>query len=138
MRRLSYTARVALISSAIFIASAAVFSSAAAEKELPVYKDTKNGYFLFSPPQGWRIQAYEDPRTKVAFHHPTEDGVHIRIIVREAPQETLADIKANYNDFAQMLTSKGIAVRITETECLGVRAMQMSYHAREGPNPNFS
>ena len=60
-----------------------------------LYKD-KNGYFAVISPEGWKREDYpsETVRSKVAFHHPIEKRVFIRII--SAP---LPDPKRTFNDF---------------------------------------
>ncbi len=53
---------------------------------LVLYKD-KNGYFVVKIPTGWEREDYpsETIRSKVAFHHPTEEGIHMRIISGPTP-----------------------------------------------------
>jgi len=46
-----------------------------------VYEDRQNGYFRFTPPEGWCFTEYSDPRTKVVFFHPTIPEIKIRFIV---------------------------------------------------------
>jgi len=71
-----------------------------------LYKD-KNGYFGAKPPEDWKQEDYpsETVRSKVAFHHPTERGVFIRIISAPLPDPNVkfgdffADIKENLGTY---------------------------------------
>lgn len=58
-----------------------------------LYRDKKNEYFIFAPPEGWTAKEHSDPRTKVAFHSPADYEVYILIIVEEAPGDTFQTIK---------------------------------------------
>lgn len=88
----------------------------------PVYKDFKNGYFSFMPPKSWRVDEYEDPRTKVELVHPFERGVYVRLIVREAPAETFEDMKRRARAKAQKWWAKSLPCTVDNAEWLGVPA----------------
>ena len=94
--------------------------------ELKVYKDKKNEYFMFALPKGWTVREYSDPRTKVSFNHPSADGVFIRFIVREAPDETFNSMKHNDEITAQQMNSRGISCDVKETEFLGMQCSEIS------------
>lgn len=85
-----------------------------------IYRDEKNGYFTFCPPKGWRVQEYNDPRTKVSFNHPDDARIFVRFIVREAPGETFAGMIKADEEMAQEFNAKGIPCNVEQTERLGV------------------
>ena len=87
-----------------------------------IYRDQTNGYFTFAPPRGWITEKYDDPRTKVAFRHPANKGIFLRIIVREAPGETFAEVKENAEETAKQFSSKGASLKVDTVERLGVPA----------------
>ncbi len=64
-------------------------------KPLELYRD-RNGYFAALPPEGWSQEDYpsETIRSKVAFHHPENSNIVIRILASAAPSEnyTLEDL----------------------------------------------
>ncbi len=98
----------------------------AESKDASIYKDGKNGYFSFVPPKSWKVEDYNDPRTKVGFNHPTERGVFIRFIVREAPGETFSDMKRSAEETAQQWRAKGVPCKVDNSEWLGVPATTIS------------
>lgn len=89
--------KILIINCFIFVSLLGLFSQSthAEDKRVNLYKD-KNGYFTVLPPAGWRQEDYpsETIRSKVAFHHPTEQGVLIRIISGPTPSSdyTLDDL----------------------------------------------
>lgn len=79
------------------------------------YSD-KNGFFTFVPPQGWKRKDYpSDPRSKVEFVHPTNEAVHIVIIVATAPphmtDSTFVDLIKN--DMETTKARIGLPVLVT-------------------------
>ena len=107
----------------LLLASAA--SSIAAENEAKVYKDTKNGYFMFLPPKGWTSQEYSDPRTKVGFNHPTARGVFIRFIVKEAPGETFDAMIVEDKQMSNQMRSRGISCEVKENDINGLKCSEV-------------
>lgn len=96
--------------------------SACAQKSPTVWKDSKNGYFSFVPPKGWTIETYSDPRSKIAFRHPQNKSIFLRIIVREAPGETFDQMKQSADEVAAQYRTQGFQCMIEKTECHGVPA----------------
>jgi hypothetical protein len=92
----------------------------------PVYKDEGNGYFTFAPPKGWTIEKYTDARTKVAFRHPSDKSIFIRLIVREDPEYTFSEMKKDAENTAQQWNEKGASCKVALTEFLGVPATKTS------------
>jgi len=86
-----------------------------------LYRDTRNGYFMFLPPKGWTPQQYSDPRTKVIFNHPTDRGVFIRFIVREAPGETFDAMIDQDKQTSKQMRSRGIACEVKRNEPHGLK-----------------
>lgn len=100
-----------------------------------IYKDKKNGYFSFIPPTSWKSEEYNDPRTKVGFNHPTEKGLFIRFIVREALGETFSDMKKSAEETAQQWTANGVPCNVEQSELLGVPAITISANIPDGAGP---
>jgi hypothetical protein len=99
--------------------------SACAHKPSTVWKDSKNGYFSFVPPKGWTVETYSDPRTKIAliaFRHPQNKSIFVRIIVREAPGETFDEMKQSADEAAAQYRTQGFKCVVERTECHGVPA----------------
>ena len=90
-----------------------------------IYKDTKNGYFMFLPPKGWTPQTYADPRTKVAFNHPTVEDVFIRFIVREAPGETFDAMIRQDKQMSNQMSARGISCKVKENEIHGLKCSEV-------------
>jgi hypothetical protein len=92
----------------------------------PIFRDEKNAYFTFAPPTGWIIEKYDDPRTKVAFRHPNNKSIFIRLIVREEPGYTFSEMKKDAETTARQWTEKGIPRKVDVSEFLGVPATRTS------------
>lgn len=107
----------------VLLASAT--SLLASEKEAEVYKDSKNGYFMFLPPKAWASQEYADPRTKVGFNHPTARGVFIRFIVREAPNETFDAMIRQDKQMARKMRSRGISCKVEQNDINGLKCSEV-------------
>lgn len=90
-----------------------------------VYRDKRNGYFMFVPPAGWRVYEYSDPRTKVAFSHPVEHEIFLRFIVREAPGENYHAMICADKERARQLEAMGFLCKIEESEFLGVKCSEI-------------
>jgi len=89
--------KIQIIKWVLFLFLMGLFLQAAnAEGGRAVFYKDKNGYFVAKPPEDWKQEDYpsETVRSKVAFHHPIEKGVFIRII--SAP---LPDPKVTFGDF---------------------------------------
>ena len=91
-----------------------------------MFRDNKNGYFMFLPPKGWTTQEYGDPRTKVQFNHPKDDGVLIRFIVREAPGETYDSMINEDRETASQMKNRGISCEVTEREVHGLKCSEVA------------
>jgi nucleoid-associated protein YgaU len=91
-----------------------------------VFKDTKNGYFMFLPPTGWTRQEYDDPRTKVQFNHASDAGVLIRFIVREAAGETYDAMIREDRETASQMKNKGISCEVMEREVHGLKCSEVA------------
>ena len=89
--------KILIINWFVFVSLLGLFlqSTQAEDKHVNLYKD-KNGYFTVLPPAGWRQEDYpsETIRSKVAFQHPTEKDIVIRIISAPTPFQnyTLDDL----------------------------------------------
>lgn len=89
--------KILIINWFVFVSLLGLFlqSTQAGDKYVNLYKD-KNGYFTVLPPTGWKQEDYpsETIRSKVAFQHPTEKGILIRIISgpTPTPNYTLDDL----------------------------------------------
>jgi hypothetical protein len=96
-------------------------------KERPsLFKDTKNSYFMFVPPTGWRAQEYADARTKVSFNNPDDSRVFLRLIVRDAPNETYESMKSGDEATARTMRGRGIPCKLTEGEFMGAKCVEIS------------
>ncbi len=95
------------------------------KSEAKIFKDKKNGYFMFIPPQGWTTKHYRDPRTKVMFSHPRIRGLFIRLIVREAPGENYSRMVSQDKKMARQLKSKGISCEVKENVINGLRCSEI-------------
>lgn len=95
-------------------------------KTTNVYTDTKNGYFMFLPPKGWTPQLYDDPRTKVAFNHPSDPGVFIRFIVREAPGETFEAMINEDKKISNQMRNRGISCEVKESDINGLKCSEVN------------
>lgn len=100
-------------------------TSEATDNKGKVYRDSKNGYFMFLPPKGWTPQTYTDPRTKVAFNHPTIQGVFIRFIVREAPGETFDAMIRQDKEMSNQWRSRGISSEVKENKIHGLKCSEI-------------
>lgn len=90
-----------------------------------VYRDKRNGYFMFVPPAGWRVYEYPDPRTKVAFSHPVEHEIFLRFIVREAPGENYHAMIQADKERARQVEAMGVLCKIEESEFLGMKCSEI-------------
>lgn len=96
-------------------------------EEAMTYRDDNNGYFFFVPPKEWTIEKYHDPRTKVAFHHPKENNVVLRFIVKEIQLGyTFSELKRDAEEVSRQWRTKGIIFKLEETEILGVKGITLS------------
>ena len=115
------------IIAALMVIAVAIFAlGAGAEGKRAIYKDTKNGYFMFVPPDGWRAEVAPDTRTKVSFVNPTDAGVFLRFITREAPGEDFARMKKEDEATARSMRDRGITCTVTETDFMGVNSTEIS------------
>lgn len=110
------------------IAGTALSASAQVDtaKKGEVYKDTKNNYFMFMPPKGWKAELYPDARTKVSFVNPTDSRVFLRFIVREAPGEDFAGMKRGDEATAGSMRDRGITCTVIESDFMGVKSTEIS------------
>jgi HEAT repeat protein len=90
-----------------------------------LFRDEVNGYFMYLPPPGWRVQKYADPRTKVGFNHPEIPGVFIRFIVSEAPGETFDAMLQADKRTAQEMRARGISCDLKEKRVGGRRCCEI-------------
>jgi len=95
------------------------------DSEAGIYTDTRNGYFMFLPPRGWTPQTYDDPRTKVAFSHPTAPGVLIRFIVREAPGETFDGMVHEDRQVASEMRTRGVSCEVRKNDVYGMACSEV-------------
>lgn len=113
----------------LFIISVMLLAGTLQSKETnlktEIFKDKKNGYFMFLPPQGWTIKHYPDPRTKVKFSHPSVRNFYILFIVREAPGETFNKMIANDRQLAGQLKRKGISCEVKEKDFNGLKCSEI-------------
>ena len=109
-----------------FLALATVVS-AQNKPELRMFSDEKNGYFRMLVPAAWRQQDYKDARTKVAFYHPTEQDVYIRLYARET--EVDYDYPALLKDkkeWARTATDSGSPSTVSEEKIGTFRTIVIS------------
>lgn len=90
-----------------------------------VYHDKKNGYFVFAPPTGWAPKEYSDPRTKVAFHNPTDHEVYILLIVEEAQGDTFQEIKEHAKVTCRTVKERGVSCTLAEEKLLTRRVLSI-------------
>jgi hypothetical protein len=90
-----------------------------------VFRDANNGYFMFLPPKNWTTEQYPDPRTKVAFNHPSVPGVFIRFIVREAPAESFDAMLSEDKQTANQMKARGISCEVEERNVHGLRCSEV-------------
>ena len=93
--------------------------------ESTVYRDTRNHYFMFLPPAGWKAQESPDTRTKVAFNHPDAAGVLIRFIVREAAGETSDSMIDADKQTAAQMAARGISCEVQMIEFQGLKCSEV-------------
>ena len=86
-----------------------------------IYKDKKNGYFVFVPPAGWKNKEYRDPRTKVKFNHPSTPEVNITIIIKEVPAMDFQSIILADKERAHQMEAFGFSCKVEESEFLGFK-----------------
>jgi hypothetical protein len=92
-----------------------------------MFSDEKNGYFSMLVPAAWRQQDYEDARTKVAFYHPTEKDVYIKLWASEAPVDyDYAALLKEKKEWARTANDKGIPSMVSEEEIGTFRAIVIS------------
>lgn len=113
----SYTSYLVVLF--LFLASATVLS-AQSQSKFRMFSDKKNGYFRMLVPATWRQQDYEDSRTKVAFYHPTEKDVYIRIWAREAEVDyDYPTLLKEKKEWARTATAEGLPSTVSE-ENIGI------------------
>jgi hypothetical protein len=83
------------------------------------FKDSKNHYFEFSPPVQWVQQDYDDLRTKVQFHHPSQSGVMIFLTVKETPNQDFPALYEENRRMAQKVNAMGGRGSIERGKFLG-------------------
>jgi hypothetical protein len=93
------------------------------KKTSNIYKDVKNGYFSILLPDKWKIEEYQDVRTKVSFSHPTDSTIFMRFIVRDASGETFSNVKSTAEDSVKGWKSEGIKCELKTSEYLGQPAV---------------